>query len=100
MQARMSNPVAVLPDAMKAINILVKTTTSGGVPRETLDLVHLRASQVNGCSGCVDGGWRNAKISSSVADLCGRPSSSTIVTVTIAVGSTPCRKSSGKREAG
>jgi AhpD family alkylhydroperoxidase len=61
MQARMSNPATVLPDAMKAINILVKTTSTGGVPRETLDLVHLRASQINGCSACVAMGALDAK---------------------------------------
>jgi AhpD family alkylhydroperoxidase len=31
------------------------------VPRKTLELVHLRASQINGCSYCVDSGARNAK---------------------------------------
>jgi len=31
----------------------------GGVPQATLELVHLRVSQVNGCSACVDGGNLN-----------------------------------------
>jgi len=31
------------------------------VPERTLELVHLRASQINGCSACVDGGARSAK---------------------------------------
>lgn len=62
MQARMSNPATVLPDAMQAINGLVKTAHSSGVPSETLELVHLRASQVNGCSVCVDFGVRGAKL--------------------------------------
>jgi AhpD family alkylhydroperoxidase len=34
---------------------------TGGVPPRTLALVHLRASQINGCSACVDGGARGAK---------------------------------------
>jgi AhpD family alkylhydroperoxidase len=31
------------------------------VPAKTLELVHLRASQINGCSACVVGGTLNAK---------------------------------------
>jgi len=61
MQARMSNPAALLPDAMKAINGLYKAAHSAGVPAATLELVHLRASQINGCSACVDSGARSAK---------------------------------------
>ncbi|HZR41521.1 MAG TPA: carboxymuconolactone decarboxylase family protein [Ktedonobacteraceae bacterium] len=61
MQARMSNPVTILPDAMTGIQALLKATRKGGVPSATLELVHLRASQINGCSFCVDSGARSAK---------------------------------------
>ena len=61
MQARMSNPAMILPDAMNAIQTLLKATRKGGVPSATLELVHLRASQINGCSFCVDSGARSAK---------------------------------------
>jgi AhpD family alkylhydroperoxidase len=61
MQARMSNPATVLPDAMQAIQGLLKATGQGGVPQVVLELVHLRASQINGCSYCVDSGARSAK---------------------------------------
>src|SRR3954462_7880195 len=61
MQPRMKNPAIVLPDAMKAIQDLYKATSKGGVPQQTLELVHLRASQINGCSACVDSGARSAK---------------------------------------
>jgi AhpD family alkylhydroperoxidase len=61
MHARMSNPAMVLPGAMQAIQTLLKATRKGGVPPATLELVHLRASQINGCSGCVDAGARSAK---------------------------------------
>jgi AhpD family alkylhydroperoxidase len=61
MQARMNNPAMVLPDAMTAINALYKATHSAGVASSTLELVHLRASQINGCSACVDSGARSAK---------------------------------------
>jgi AhpD family alkylhydroperoxidase len=61
MQPRMTNPAMVLPDAMKAILALNKATKNGAVPAETLELVHLRASQINGCSFCVDAGAKNAQ---------------------------------------
>ena len=54
MQARLKNPAAFLPEAMQALQALAKSTEKGGVPQQTLDLVHLRASQINGCSVCVD----------------------------------------------
>src|SRR5947208_16840404 len=61
MQARMKNPAMIVPDAMQALQDLAKSMEQGGVPPRTLGLVHLRASQINGCSVCVDGGFRNAK---------------------------------------
>ena len=56
MEARMKNPAMIIPDAMQAILALQAATEKGGVPRRTLELVHLRASQINGCSVCVDMG--------------------------------------------
>ena len=61
MQPRMKNPAMVLPDTMEAIQGLYKATSKGGVPQQTLELVHLRASQINGCSACVDSGARSAR---------------------------------------
>jgi AhpD family alkylhydroperoxidase len=61
MQARMSNPATILPDAMTGIQALTRATQQGGVPQTVLELVHLRASQINGCSFCVDYGARSAK---------------------------------------
>jgi AhpD family alkylhydroperoxidase len=61
MQARMKNPAELLPDAMKALQALAPAAYKGGVPPQTLGLVHLRASQINGCSACVDGGIKHAK---------------------------------------
>jgi len=54
MQARMSNPAMILPEAMQALHALGKATEQGGLPPRTRDLVTLRASQINGCSVCVD----------------------------------------------
>ena len=54
MQARMKNPALILPDALKALQSLGVSIHEGGLPQSTLELVHLRASQINGCSLCVD----------------------------------------------
>jgi AhpD family alkylhydroperoxidase len=51
----------VLPDALPALTDLWKVTKKGGVPSTTLDLVSLRASQINGCGACVDMHARVAK---------------------------------------
>ncbi|MGA5170384.1 MULTISPECIES: carboxymuconolactone decarboxylase family protein [Streptomyces] len=61
MQSRMKNPAMVLPDTMQPIQQLLKAARSGGVEAQTLELVHLRVSQINGCSACVDGGARTAR---------------------------------------
>jgi AhpD family alkylhydroperoxidase len=57
----MGNPALLLPEAMQALQALKASTENGGVPAQTLDLVELRASQINGCSMCVDMHARNAK---------------------------------------
>jgi AhpD family alkylhydroperoxidase len=50
----MKNPVMVLPDALQALFALNKAIEDAGVPYVVLKMVHLRASQINGCSVCVD----------------------------------------------
>src|SRR5437660_7120813 len=54
MQSRMNNPAMVIPDAMKALRDLSSAVGKCGVPKSTLGLVELRASQINGCGVCVD----------------------------------------------
>jgi AhpD family alkylhydroperoxidase len=54
MKARIENPVLTVPGAMKAMQRLGDASKSAGVPEVTLLLVVLRASQINGCSVCVD----------------------------------------------
>jgi AhpD family alkylhydroperoxidase len=61
MQARMKHPIMITPGAMEALQALAKAAEQGGVPQKTLALVHLRASQINGCSVCVDMGFRFKK---------------------------------------
>ncbi|MBM9509050.1 carboxymuconolactone decarboxylase family protein [Streptomyces sp. KK5PA1] len=55
----MKNPAGVIPEAWKAAVALDAAGGKGGVPRATLDLVHLRASQINGCAPCVDAGTKD-----------------------------------------
>jgi AhpD family alkylhydroperoxidase len=53
MQARMTHPVFQIPDAMKGLAAYGQAAEGLGVPTQTLEFVHLRASQINGCSVCV-----------------------------------------------
>ena len=61
MQARMSNPAMIVKGAMQPIMDLWASAQKSGLPPRTLDLVHLRASQINGCAYCVDSGSRQAR---------------------------------------
>src|SRR5262245_32814289 len=54
LQARMKNPAMLVPEAMQALLALGKSLEKGGVPARTRGLVHLRTSQINGCSVCLD----------------------------------------------
>jgi len=51
----------LIPDALKALHALGAIAKKGDVPPRTLFLVHLRASQINGCSVCVDMHGRELK---------------------------------------
>jgi AhpD family alkylhydroperoxidase len=53
MEARMTHPVFVVPAAMKALQAYSKAGDGLGLSTETIEMVHLRASQINGCSVCV-----------------------------------------------
>ncbi|WP_031477976.1 carboxymuconolactone decarboxylase family protein [Streptomyces bicolor] len=55
MQARMTNPAYVLPGAMKGIGTLLQAIGESGLSQELVEIVGLRASQINGCSACVHG---------------------------------------------
>jgi len=57
----MPNPAMIVPEAMQALLALNTAMEKGDVPKTTIGLVHLRASQINGCSVCVDMGWRGLK---------------------------------------
>ena len=59
MAARIQNATSQ-PDVTAGVQHLFKAVYVGGVPPQTLELVHLRASQINGCSACVDAGATSA----------------------------------------
>jgi AhpD family alkylhydroperoxidase len=61
MEARIKNVALMMPEAMQALLTLKAATDKSGVPATTLGLAHLQASQINGCSVCVDMGWRLLK---------------------------------------
>jgi AhpD family alkylhydroperoxidase len=48
------------PDLTTGVQHIFKAIYAGGVPKQTLELVHLRASQINGCSFCVDAGAKSS----------------------------------------
>ncbi|MEV5752315.1 carboxymuconolactone decarboxylase family protein [Actinoallomurus sp. NPDC052308] len=48
MSARVKTPAIVLPDATKAAEYVLRAIRQGGASHRVLELVHLRASQLNG----------------------------------------------------
>ena len=65
MQSRISNPALSVPGVIDALQSLSKAANEAaeqaGVPHRTLELVNLRASQINGCAVCLDMHTRGAK---------------------------------------
>ncbi len=53
MQARMNNPAIAVPGALEALHSLSTAIEKTGLSATTQELVHLRASQINGCSVCL-----------------------------------------------
>jgi AhpD family alkylhydroperoxidase len=54
MQARLKDPAALIPDGMKLLSSLGALMQKSDLPKRTVGLVHLRASQINGCAVCID----------------------------------------------
>ena len=59
--ARMAHPAMLVPDAMAALQAVGAAVGRGGVSARTIELVNIRASQINGCGVCLDGHHRTAK---------------------------------------
>jgi AhpD family alkylhydroperoxidase len=61
----------VVPDAIEALRALEKYVRTCGIEPKALELIKIRASQINGCAYCLDmhtkgsRTWRNR-----AADLC------------------------------
>ncbi|MEV0109442.1 carboxymuconolactone decarboxylase family protein [Nocardia sp. NPDC050799] len=54
MQARMSNVYKLARDGYRGLNAVEEYVNSSGIPRNLLELIRIRASQINGCSVCTD----------------------------------------------
>jgi AhpD family alkylhydroperoxidase len=53
MRARIANPALSVPGALEALQACATAAGQGGLPQAIAELVHLRASQINGCGVCV-----------------------------------------------
>ncbi|WP_214401285.1 carboxymuconolactone decarboxylase family protein [Pseudonocardia lacus] len=65
---RMSNPAVLVPGALEALTALDAAAAGAGVDGRLLALIHLRASQINGCGPCVAGGVHRARQHGATAD--------------------------------
>ena len=65
MQSRIPNPALSVPGLFNALQSLSKAAddaaSQAGLAQTTLELVNLRASQINGCAVCLDMHSRGAK---------------------------------------
>jgi AhpD family alkylhydroperoxidase len=52
LQARMSHPAFAVPGAFDALQALTKAIDKVGISPKLLELISLRASQINGCGVC------------------------------------------------
>jgi len=52
----------VAPGVLQAMLNLEKYLIQSGLERELLDLVKLRASQINGCAYCIDMHWKDLRV--------------------------------------
>ena len=51
----------IVPDAMQALQAVGRSVRKSGLSPQLIDLVNLRASQINGCSVCVEMHARDLK---------------------------------------
>ena len=59
-EPRITNPTGVIPEALEGIQKLLAAVYRGGIPADVLELTHMRTSQINGCSSCIEGTIRSA----------------------------------------
>ncbi|HLI21529.1 MAG TPA: carboxymuconolactone decarboxylase family protein [Stellaceae bacterium] len=53
LKSRMQNPVLMNRDAMQALQAAGRAAQGHGIPAQTLELINLRVSQINGCAVCL-----------------------------------------------
>ncbi len=61
MEPRITQPAMAIPDAMAALQALGAAIASCGIPESTVEIVNLRASQINGCGVCLAGRARTLR---------------------------------------
>ncbi len=65
---RITNPAELIPDAWEGIQKLLVAVQKGGLSADVLELTHMRASQINGCSACIEGAIRHVRKSGDLDD--------------------------------
>ncbi len=58
--ARITQPAMAIPGAMAALQAVGAAIAATGISPTTVSLVNMRASQINGCAVCLEGGVREA----------------------------------------
>jgi AhpD family alkylhydroperoxidase len=57
----MPNPATIIAETVKGTQSMWAAAYAAGIPPATLGLVHLRASQINGCAVCMDSAAKGAR---------------------------------------
>src|SRR5690348_3025022 len=67
-EPRLSGSTTVAPDALEGIQKLLVAVQKGHLPANIRELTHMRASQINGCSSCIEGTINHARKTGSELD--------------------------------
>ena len=67
-QPRLSNSATTMPDALDGIQKMLVAVQKGGLSPNIVALTHMRASQINGCSSCIEGTIKHARRSGELDD--------------------------------
>jgi AhpD family alkylhydroperoxidase len=62
LQSRMKKSALISPEILKHLLAVGAAAKKAGVPERTLNLMYLRASQINGCTFCMDMHVKEAKM--------------------------------------
>jgi AhpD family alkylhydroperoxidase len=61
LQPRMAHPAFVLPGLIEHLQAIGGAVGASGLPEATIELINMRASQINGCAVCLVGHVQAAK---------------------------------------